>query len=330
MKNVLVTGGAGYVGSILVPKLLQAGFTVKVIDWYLFGEQALDRVADHPQLIQVKGDIRDQELLSREIPGTDAIIHLACISNDPSFELNPELGKSINYDAFLKLVDMAKRCEVKRFIYISSSSVYGIKSEPEVTEGLTLKPLTDYSRYKAYGEEYLLRQQAGDFGVLVLRPATVCGWSPRLRLDLTINLLTFQSLQNKVMTIFGGQQRRPHIHIEDLTDLLVQVLGYAQEVIQGKIYNVGGQNLTLTQTAGLIRETLNDPEIEIVYLPTQDERSYHISSRKIHQELGFLPRHPLPDAIRSLKQAYEEGGILRDEPEAKYYNIKTMQAMNLV
>ena len=219
LRRVLVTGGAGYVGAVLVPKLLDAGYAVKVLDLYLYGDDVLKA---HPNLEQVKGDIRDRQLLDKTIPGCDAVIHLACISNDPSFELNPELGKSINYDAFLPLVQIAKDKGVRRFIYASSSSVYGIKDEENVTEDLPLQPLTDYSKYKALCEEVLLKAQAPGFTSLILRPATVCGYSPRLRLDLAVNILTNLAVNTGRITVFGGAQKRPNIHIEDVTDLYVR------------------------------------------------------------------------------------------------------------
>ena len=172
MKNILVTGGAGYVGSVLVPQLLKAGYHVKLIDWYIYGEDVLASVKGHPHLQEIKGDIRDVNLLKKIIPGTDAIIHLACISNDPSYELNPQLAKTINYDAFLPLVQIARKEKVKRFIFASSSSVYGVKKETNVTEDLPLEPLTDYSKYKALCEEHLLKEQRDHFTVLILRPAT--------------------------------------------------------------------------------------------------------------------------------------------------------------
>jgi nucleoside-diphosphate-sugar epimerase len=190
MQTVLVTGGAGYVGSALVPKLLASGYRVRVLDLYLYGEEVLAAVTGNPNLEEIKGDIRDRKLLARALPGTDAVIHLACISNDPSFELNPEMGKSINYDAFFGLVDIAKDSGVRRFIYASSSSVYGIKDEENVTEELSLQPLTDYSKYKALCEDVLLRKRTPGFTTVILRPATVCGYAPRLRLDLAVNILT--------------------------------------------------------------------------------------------------------------------------------------------
>src|SRR3989449_4343626 len=213
-KKVLVTGGAGYVGAVLVPKLLERGYHVRVLDLYLYGDDVLQSVAGHASLEQIKGDIRDRRLLERIMPGCDAVIHLACISNDPSFELNPELGKSINYDAFGPLVELSKDSGVRRFVYASSSSVYGVKEEQHVTEELPLSPLTDYSKYKALCEEVLLNKHSRGFTCLILRPATVCGYSPRLRLDLTVNILTNHAVNTGIIKVFGGRQMRPNIHIE--------------------------------------------------------------------------------------------------------------------
>ena len=287
VQKVLVTGGAGYVGSVLVPKLLDKGYRVKVLDLYLYGEDVLDAVKDNPNLEQIKGDIRDLALLQRVIPGTDAVIHLACISNDPSFELDPQLGKSINYDALFGLIEVSKHCGVKRFIYASTSSVYGIKEEENVTEDLTLEPLTDYSKYKALCEEVLLKEQSPDFAVVIIRPATVCGYSPRLRLDLTVNILTNLAVNTGRITVFGGQQKRPNIHIEDVTDLYVQLLELPDEMVADKIFNVGYENHQVSEIAEMVRKVVGKEGVEITTTPTDDNRSYHISSEKIRRELGF-------------------------------------------
>ena len=205
-RTVLVTGGAGYVGAVLVPRLLAAGHEVRVLDLYLYGEDVLDAVKDHPRLQQIQGDLRDQALLAQALRGCDSVIHLACISNDPSFELNPALGRSINYDAFGPLVDLSKAAGVRRFIYASSSSVYGLKDEPEVTEDLPLEPLTDYSRYKALCEEILVQARARGFEVVILRPATVCGYSPRQRLDLIVNIFTAQAITRSQIDVWGARR----------------------------------------------------------------------------------------------------------------------------
>lgn len=325
MKEVLVTGGAGYVGAVLVPKLLLAGWRVRVIDLYLYGHV----LKAHPNLVEIKGDIRDKNLLEKEIPGVDAIIHLACISNDPSYELNPHLGKSINYDAFFPLVAIAKKNRVQRFVFASSSSVYGVKAAPQVTEDLPLEPLTDYSKYKALCEEHLLKEETDDFTVLILRPATVCGYSPRLRLDLTVNILTNHAVNYNRIKVFGGQQKRPNIHIEDMTDLYVLSLTYPKEKIAGQIFNVGYENYSVRQIADLVKENLGRPDLEIVTEATNDNRSYHISSEKITKALGFRPKHTIGEAVRDLKMAFEQGKILNAMTDMRYYNIKTMQAIHL-
>lgn len=326
-STVFVTGGAGYVGSVLVPKLLAAGHHVKVLDLFVFGGDVLG-AGEHPRLERIKGDLRDVALLEKTLPGCDAVIHLACISNDPSFELDPGLGKSINYDAFFGLVDASIKSGVKRFIYASSSSVYGIKDEENVTEDLALEPLTDYSRYKALCEDVLLAKRRKGFTTLILRPATVCGYSPRLRLDLSVNILTNHAYNNRKITVFGGQQRRPNLHIADMTDLYLETLQWPADAIDGGIYNAGYQNYKLCEIADMVREIVG-ADVEIVTTKTDDLRSYHISSAKIKRELGWEPRHTIQDAVRDLVEAFQAGRIPNPMTDPKYYNIKTMQGINL-
>jgi nucleoside-diphosphate-sugar epimerase len=328
VKTVLVTGGAGYVGSVLVPKLLNAGYKVKVIDLYIYGGDVLSSVQSNPNLKEIKGDIRDRELLEKEIPGCDAVIHLACISNDPSYELDPGLGKSINYDAFIDLVEVSKESGVARFIYASSSSVYGIKTEPEVTEDLPLEPLTDYSKYKALCEKYLNESATDDFVVTTIRPSTVCGYSPRLRLDLTVNILTNHAINKGKITVFGGEQKRPNLHIGDMTDLYLFLLKQPSEKIHKKIYNVGYENFKVREIAEMIKDTLGG-NIPIETTPTDDIRSYHVSSEKIKRELGFEAKHSIQEAILDLKSAFDSNKIPDSMDDIRYSNIKTMQALKL-
>jgi nucleoside-diphosphate-sugar epimerase len=327
-KTILVTGGGGYVGAVLIPKLLKAGYSVKVIDWFIYGENVFSG-ADETHLIRIKGDIRDKKLMTQALTGVDAVIHLACISNDPSFELDPKLGKSINYDATIQLADLSKKSGVRQFVYASTSSVYGVKKELRVTEKLPLEPLTDYSKYKSWCEKYLLPLNGKDFTVLVLRPATVCGYSPRLRLDLTVNMLTIQALVNKKITVFGGSQARPNIHIEDMTDLYVKTLSYPKAKIAGKIFNAGYENYTVSEIAGMVKKTLGAKDITIVTTPSNDLRSYRIDSTKIKRDLGFVPKHTVEEAISDLKKAYESGKIPQPLTQDRYYNIKTMKAFRM-
>lgn len=324
MKKIFITGGAGYVGSVLTPKLLEEGYEVTVLDLYLYGEV----LEPNQNLKEIKGDIRDVELLKEILPGHDAVIHLACISNDPSFELNPDLGKSINLDAFEPLVRISKESGVKRFIYASSSSVYGIKDEPNVTEDMTLEPLTDYSKFKAMCEDTLSRYQDKDFTTVTIRPATVCGYGRRLRLDLTVNILTNHAINNRKITVFGGSQKRPNIHIQDMCKSYLMMLRLPSEKIAGKIYNVGYENHSVSDIAGMVKNVIGD-DIEIVTSPTDDMRSYHISSQKIKDELGFEPEHTIEDAVRDLKKAFEEGKVPNSFTDIKYFNVKLMNDINL-
>jgi nucleoside-diphosphate-sugar epimerase len=328
INRVLVTGGAGYVGSILVPKLLAAGYKVRVLDLYLYGGHVLDAVKDHPGLEQVKGDIRDKDLLKKTIPGCQAVIHLACISNDPSFELDPSLGKSINYDAFFGLVDISKDSGVERFIYASSSSVYGVKPGQDVTEELSLEPLTDYSKYKAMCEEVLQTKRAPGFTTLTLRPATVCGYSPRLRLDLAVNVMAAHAHYNRLIKVFGGGQMRPNLHIQDMTDLYLRTLEWDAAAIDGKTYNAGYQNHTVGDIALIVKGVMGE-DVGIVTTPTDDNRSYHISSGKILRELGFQPKNTIENAVQELKEAFTAGLVRDPMTNPLYSNIKLMQNVGL-
>jgi len=328
IKTVLVTGGAGYVGAILTPLLLKEGYRVRVLDLFIYGEHVLESSKNNPNLEMIKGDIRDKALLKKSLTGCDAVIHLACISNDPSFELDPSLARTINYDAFIPLVDIAKNSGVARFIYASSSSVYGVREELNVTEELELKPLTDYSKYKAMCEDELLKRRSPGFTVLTLRPATVCGYSPRLRLDLSVNILTSHAINKGKITVFGGNQLRPNFHVRDCAELYVKCLEIPEAKIDGKIFNAGYQNLTIMRIAELVQEIIGK-NVSIETTPTNDNRSYHISSEKIKKELGYEPRYTIEDAVKELKAAFESGKLKDPLTNSLYYNIKRMQEIHL-
>jgi nucleoside-diphosphate-sugar epimerase len=327
VQNVLVTGGAGYKGCVLVPKLLAAGHTVTAYDLMLFGAGGLPR---HPRLKVVKADIRDTTAFARAVKGCDSVIHMACISNDPSFELNPELSRSINFECFEPMVLASRAAGVKRFIYVSSSSVYGVSDAPVVTEEHPLVPLTDYNKYKGMCEPILLRHQAPDFTTVIIRPATVCGYSPRMRFDLSVNILTNLAVNKGLITVFGGSQKRPNIHVEDVTDLYVQLLTMPTAKIAGETFNAGYQNFTIAELANMVRKVVEEemPEkapIRIETSTSNDLRSYHVSSRKIAEKLGFVPKHTIEDAVRDICRALKAGKLPNSLNDENYFNVKVLK-----
>ena len=324
-NQIYITGGAGYVGAVLVPKLLEEGYKVTVLDLMIYGDEVIQK---HSHLTMIKGDIRDQALLKKTILGHDTVIHLACISNDPSFELNPNLGKSINLDAFEPLVQISQQAGVERFIYASSSSVYGVKEEKNVHEGMSLEPLTDYSKFKADCEKILARYQTPDFTTVTIRPATVCGYSPRQRLDVVVNILTNLAFHKREISVFGGKQLRPNIHIADMVDAYLVVLKAPKEKIAGEIFNVGTENQSVLELAQTVQSVMGD-DVKLVATPTNDNRSYHISSQKIADVLGFVPSHSIAEASKDIKNALEKGLLPDSLNNETYFNIKVMQSINL-
>ena len=332
MKKVLVTGGAGYVGCVLVPKLLKAGYEVLVYDLMLFGSDGLP--AD-PRLQVIPADLRDIERFYAAVREVDSVIHLACVSNDPSFELNPTLSKSINYDCFEPMVAACRRAGLKRFIYASTSSVYGVSDAPDVTESHPLVPLTDYNKYKGLCEPILLRYQAPDFTTVIIRPATVCGYSPRMRFDLSVNILTNHAVNRRKITVFGGSQKRPNIHIDDITDLYLQLLEIPDNRIAGEIFNVAYQNHTIAELAEIVRGVVEReiPEgnpIEMERVPSDDLRSYHVSSKKIAEKLGYSPKKTIEDAVKDICDAFKAGKFPNSLDDSKYFNVRAVKEAGLV
>lgn len=330
-KKILVTGGAGYVGCVLVPKLLAAGYAVVVYDLMLFGSEGLP---SHPNLEVVTGDLRDVPAYRKALAGVDAVIHLACISNDPSFELDPSLSKSINYDCFEPMVVASKEAGVKRFIYASTSSVYGVSEAPEVTEDFPLVPLTDYNKYKGLCEPHLLRHQSPDFTTVIIRPATVCGYSPRMRLDLTVNILTNLAVNKGQITVFGGSQKRPNIHIDDISELYVELLETPADMIAGDTFNAAYQNYTVAEIAQMVKAVVERemPErgpIEVLTSPSNDLRSYHVSAQKIKATLGWEPKRSLEDAVRDLCAAFKAGKLPDSLSDDRYVNVRTVKQRGL-
>lgn len=326
-RKVVVFGGGGYVGSVLTPDLLKEGYEVRVFDTFWYGQGAFAEVLKHPNLQLITGDIRDENAVSLSLNGATDVIHLACISNDPSFDLDPALGKSINLDSFSPLVKIAKRQGVRRFIYASSSSVYGVKEEEKVTEQLSLEPLTDYSKFKAQCEEIILSEQSSDFICTVLRPATVCGVSTRQRFDLSVNILTNHAINLSRITVFGGSQFRPNLHINDMARAYLHVLAQDKKV-GGEIYNVGGENLSLDQIAEKVKSQV-DGNLELQHKDTNDLRSYRVDSSKIFTDIGFRPIFTIDQAINDLKNAFLKGKFTNSLENPLYYNIKRMKELSL-
>lgn len=329
-KKVLITGGAGYVGHVLTPALLADGHDVTVFDALYFDS----RLAPHPGLKVIRGDIRDLAAFSGAVEGADAVIHLACISNDASFELDEQLSTTINLEAFEPLVVAAKKAGVRRFIYASTSSVYGVSDVPDITEDHPLVPLTLYNKYKGMCEPLLFRHQSPDFECTVIRPATVCGYSPRCRLDLSVNILTNHAVNKGIITVFGGDQKRPNLHIGDMVDAYRLLLRAPAAKIAGEIFNCGFQNHTIMEIAEGVRRVVESelPEkgrIGIEVTRSNDNRSYHINSDKIRRVLGFTPRYTIEDAVRDLCAAFRGGLLPNSFTDDSYYNVRTMKALKV-
>ncbi len=331
MKNIFITGGGGYCGAILVPKLLDKGYNVCVYDTFYFGS---DHLNYHPNLKLIKGDLRDRSKLRESLKNQNSVIHLACISNDASFELNESLSTSINYDAFEPLVSESKNNGVNRFIYASSSSVYGVSKEKNVKEDHALVPLTLYNKYKGLCEPILLSEINNNFVGTIFRPATVCGYSPRMRFDLSVNILTNLAIRNSKITVFGGDQLRPNLHIEDYSRVVIKILESEVEKINGEIFNVGSQNLSILEIANLVKNTvpkyinnINDISIEIT--SSNDPRSYHINSDKIKDTLNFSTMFTVEDAIKDICNAFSKN-LFKDSLEnINYFNVKKVKSLNV-
>ena len=326
MKNIFITGGAGYVGAMLTPYLLKKGYSVTVFDLMIYGDEVLK---PHKNLTIIKGDIRDQELLKNSLKGQEVVIHLACISNDPSFELDPKLGKSINFDSFEPLVKISMQEKVKRFIYASSSSVYGIKDKSDVNETMSLEPLTDYSKFKALCEKTLLKYNSENFTTIIIRPATVCGYSPRQRLDVVVNILTNLAYHKRKISVFGGDQLRPNIHIKDMAEAYDILINAKKSQVSGEVFNAGYENKTVLDLANTVKKVIGE-DVELKSTPTNDNRSYHISSEKIKKVLGFESKFTISDAVTDLKIAFKKGLLPNSLHDDKYFNIKRMQSTKLI
>tara|TARA_Y100001958_G_C21238461_1_gene565501 strand:+ start:88 stop:1092 length:1005 start_codon:yes stop_codon:yes gene_type:complete len=324
-KTIFITGGAGYVGTRLVPVLLKKKFKVIVFDTMYFG----CFLKKNKNLKIIKGDIRDQNKLKKCIKNVDILLHLACISNDASYFLNKKLSKTINMDAFEPLVKISKNNGVKRFIYASTSSVYGISKKKNITENHPLLPLTLYNKYKGKCEPLLFKHTSKNFEGVVFRPATVFGYSPRMRLDLTVNILTNFAYHKKFIKVFGGEQLRPNLHILDYCRVVLKLIHAPSNKIVNQIFNVGYANLKVIKIAEMVKENFKknkifNEEIKIIKEYSDDKRSYHINSDKIKRVLNFKPRYSLKDGISELVKAFKNKKLKNTFTNINYFNVKKL------
>jgi len=332
MKNILVIGGAGYCGSVLVPQLLDEGHRVSVYDIMWYGHDFLPH--ENPNLTLIEGDVRDVAKISEACLGKDTVLHLACISNDASFDLDEDLSTSVNLDAFEPVVIAAKKAGVKRFVFASSSSVYGVSEQPNVTEDHPLLPVSLYNKFKGLCEPLLFKHTDENFVGVVYRPATVCGYGPRQRLDVSVNILTNHAVNKGKITVFGGEQLRPNLHIQEYADVCKLLMSAPSEKIANEIFNVGFQNMSIMDIARTVKKVVQEICPELGNIPidvseSDDKRSYHINSDKIKNVLGFEPKYSVEDAVRDLCEAFAEGKLPNSFDDDKYFNIRTMKKLGV-
>jgi nucleoside-diphosphate-sugar epimerase len=331
MAKILITGGFGYVGSRLTPHLLNLEHHVRVLDLMLYtnaGLDALKRDKKFPQWQNhfelVAGDMRDPQTTERAVTGVDTIIHLAAISNDPTGDIDEVLTRQVNFDAVGMLLALAKVKGVKRFINASSSSVFGVRDVADIDETLEPEPITFYSKYKMLAEWLVTAAASADFCAVNIRPATICGFSPRQRFDLTVNKLTADAVRKRVITVHGGEQRRPNVGMTDMINLYGLLVNTDAKKINGRTFNFGFENLKVIEIAKVIQSELSDLNVEIKVTDTLDKRDYHISSAKILKELGYQPVSSIRAEVAEIRRALD-GGIFPDVDAPEHYNMKFMK-----
>jgi len=328
MKKIFITGGAGYCGSRLVPFLLKKNFKITVFDIMYFGKKFLPK---HKNLKIIKGDIRDTRKLEKACKGHEIFINLSCISNDASFELDKNLSKTINLDAFEPMVKAAKRSGIRRFIYASSSSVYGLSKKKNVKEDHPLLPLTLYNKYKGMCEPKLLKHTDENFTGVIFRPATVCGYAPRLRLDLSVNILTSHAYFKNKILVFGGKQLRPNLHVQDYCNVLLKLISVDKKLVQNEIFNVGYQNMSILNIAKKVKKIVEkklNKKIPLEIVKSNDNRSYHINSDKIKNKIKFRPKYSIDYAVNELCNEFKKNKLKNVFNKNIYYNVKTVMKLN--
>jgi nucleoside-diphosphate-sugar epimerase len=313
MKHILLTGGCGYTGTVLTNSLIDLGNKVTVVDTQWFGNYLTPK----KNLNVIKLDIRNHNKVPFE--EVDTVVHLANIADDPSVELNVELSWEVNVLATQKLIENSIRNKVKQFIFASSASVYGIKEEKEVTEDLSLVPISTYNKTKMISER-IIKSYENEIIIHCIRPATVCGYSPSMRLDLSVNMLTIQALKFKSMSIFGGNQVRPNIHIQDLVNVYEHFIFNPN--LSGGFYNAGFENLKIIEIAKKVAHIIPS---EIIVKNKHDPRTYRQNSDKLLLT-GFKKNFSVSDAIKELKEKYENKKFIESD---KCYTVKWMKELNL-
>ena len=330
-EKIFITGGAGYVGSNLVPYLLSKGKKITVYDTMYFTDRFLP--SGNPNLNVIKGDIRDSLQLYEACKDHDVFVNLACISNDASFELDERLSTSINLEAFEPMVLSAKKAGIKRFIYASSSSVYGVSSAKNVKEDHPLVPLTLYNKYKAECEPLLLKHLDDEFKGVIFRPATVCGYAPRMRLDLSVNILTNFAVNKNFINVFGGSQLRPNLHVQDYAEVVNLFLEAPIEKINGQIFNVGYENLSIYEIAKKVKNEVEHfnklKNINIEITESNDNRSYHINSDKIFDILGYKAKRGISDATIEMISSFKKGLLKNSFEDDIFFNVKRIKNLSL-
>jgi len=311
--RILITGDCGYIGTNLTNTLLELGHKVTVVDIMWFGNY----LNSHKNLSVVQADIRDIEKIPMD--RVDTVMHLANIANDPTGDLDPRLTWEVNALANKFLVEKAIKNNVNQFIYASSGSVYGVKDEPRVTEELSLLPISDYNKTKMIGERILLSYK-DDITIQCIRPATVCGVSPRMRLDLSVSMLTFQALTNGKITVFGGQQTRPNIHMKDMIGVYLHFLELGKK--EPGVFNAGFENISILDIA---KKVIKKIPAEIIVTESNDPRSYRQDSTKL-LNTGFSPKYSVEDGIDDVIKSYKNRELIDSD---QFYNIRSMKKLDL-